>query len=300
MRSIRAAVAAAAVALATAPPAVALAGPSAAGRDAARGLAGKGYELFEAGNYARAIEFFQQAEARYHAPPHLLYIARAQVKLGKLLEAEETYQRVIDEQLAADAPAPFKEAQTSARAERTEAQILVPSVVIDLEGDVPSGTRVLLDGAPLEPKALGKPMRQNPGTHIVTAEPPGMPPIGRTVVLKLGGGEDTHVALQFPKTSGSIVPGVICFSVGVAGLGVGVTTAILGVHAAPEDATKIRIAEITGFAVGGAAVVAGIVLTIVRPRIGGAPQAAPAAQIGPLRDVRVGFGPTSFELAGRF
>ena len=124
-----------------------------------------------------------------------------------------------------------------------------------------------------------------------------MAPIGRTVVLKLGGGEDTHVTLQFSKAAGSIVPGVICFSVGVAGIGVGVTMAILGLQAAPEDVTKIRVAEITGFAVGGAAVVAGIVLTIVRPRIGAPPA---AANIGPLRDVRVGFGPGSFELMGRF
>lgn len=294
MRSIRAAVAAAVVALVAAPGAARAGGTAAAaGRDAARGLAGKGYEHFEAGNYARAIDFFQQAEARYHAPPHLLYIARAQVKLGKLLEAEATYKKVIDEQLASDAPAPFKEAQTSARAELTEAQILVPSLVIELDGDVPSGTKVSIDGTPLENKALGKPLRQNPGTHFVTAEPPGQAPIGRTIVLKLGGGEDQRVTLQFPRT-GSIVPGIICFSVGVVGIGVGVTTAILGLSA--KDVSKLRIAEIVGFSVGGAGVVSGIVLTIVRPKIG----SAPAAAWGPVREVKVGLGLGSLDIAARF
>lgn len=294
MRAIRAAVAAAVLALVAAPGMARAGGTaSAAGRDAARGLAGKGYELFEGGYYARAIEFFQQAEARYHAPPHLLYIARAQVKLGKLIEAEATYQKVIDEPLGSEAPAPFREAQTSAKAELTETHILVPSLVIDLDGDVPSGTRVSIDGAPVESKAIGKPMRQNPGTHIVTAEPPGQAPIGRTVVLKLGGGEDTHVTLQFPRT-GSIVPGVVCFSVGLVGLGVGVTTAILGMNA--KDVSKLRIAEIVGFSVGGAGVVAGIVLTIVRPRIG----SAPAAALGPVRKVEIGLGLGSLDVAARF
>src|SRR5580692_3676583 len=93
------------------------AGGSFADREAARTLSGKGYEQFEGKHYRRAIELFQQAEARFHAPPHLLYTARAQVKLGLFLEAKATFELVVAEKLAADAPPPFKEAQTSARAE---------------------------------------------------------------------------------------------------------------------------------------------------------------------------------------
>src|SRR5262249_18271474 len=111
---LRAAVMAAVIALA---PSAIAGGVSAADREAARGLAGHGYELFEAGQYERALDLFRQAEARYHAPPHLVYIARAQVKLGKLIEAEATYQQIIDEKQAADAPTPFREALLNARSE---------------------------------------------------------------------------------------------------------------------------------------------------------------------------------------
>ncbi len=64
-----------------------LAGSSYADREAARTIAGKGYESFEAGDWRKAMDLFQEAEARFHAPPHLLYIARAQAKLELLLEA---------------------------------------------------------------------------------------------------------------------------------------------------------------------------------------------------------------------
>lgn len=298
-RAARACLAAAVVlSVACALPATArAAGTSAADRDAARGLAGKGYEQFEAGHYARAIELFFQAESRYHAPPHWLYIARSQVKLGKLLEAEATYQRLLDEKLGPDAPAPFKEAQVSARAELAEAQVLVPSMIIELEGEVPAGTRVLVDGHPIELQAIGRPLRANPGTHLVTAEPPGQTPIGRSVSLALGGGEDTHVSLAFPKRRGSIVPAIVCFSVGAAGLGVGVTTAVLAARAEPGTEGGLRIAEIAGFAAGGAGVVAGIVLAVVRP--GGVAE-PPKVTFGPLRDVRVGLGAGSISLAARF
>lgn len=298
MTTIRARLVALVVALAAASPCAArAAGGSSADRDIARGLAGKGYELFQNGSYARAIESFEQAEKRYHAPPHLLYIARSQVKLGKLLEAELTYRRVLHETLPPDAPAPFKDAQTSARAELVEAQVLVPSIVIRLEGDVPSGTRVAIDGTPIDEDSLGKPLRQNPGTHFVTAAPPGKPAIGRTVLLKVGGGDDTRVTLQLPRTSGSLVPALVCYGVGAAGLGVGIATAILGASASPSSATPLRGAAITGFTVGGAGVVAGVVLTILRPRFGAA---RAAARLGPLRDVRVGVGLSSVEIAGRF
>jgi hypothetical protein len=299
MRSIRArtvAVVVALVALGAVSPRVAHAsGRGDAARDIARGLAGKGYESFEAGNYARAIDFFEQAEKRYHAPPHLLYIARAQVKLGKLLEAEHTYRRVLNETLSADAPAPFKDAQTSARSELVETQVLVPTLVIDLEGDVPKGTRVSVDGTSIDEASWGKPLRQNPGTHLVTAEPPGKPAIGRTVVLKLGGGADKHVTVRLPRTSGSLVPALVCYGVGAVGLGVGVTTAVLGANASKSG--SLRGAAITGFVIGGAGVAAGVVLTILRPRFGAAPE---AARIGPLRDVRFGLGAASAEITGRF
>ena len=47
----------------------------------ARQLGIEGVKAFEAGDWQGAVSRFQKAEELYHAPTHLLYIARAQVKL---------------------------------------------------------------------------------------------------------------------------------------------------------------------------------------------------------------------------
>ena len=297
MRAARALLCAAALAAVGALAPLARASGALADRDAARTLAGQGYELYEAGQLQRAIVVFRQAEARFHAPPHLLYVARAQVKLGRLLEAEGTYKLVADEKLASDAPGPFKEAQVSARAELAQLQALVPSLVITLAGVAPPGTRVLLDGELVDAEHLGLPTRLNPGSHTVRAEPPGLSATERAVVLEAGGRE-ARVSLSLARPSSrSVVPAVIAFSVGVAGVGVGTTAAILSIHAAPASVSRLRAAEIAGFVAGGAGIVAGVVLLAVRARAPGA-SAAPAAY-APAR-VRIAVGLGALSVAGDF
>ena len=98
------------VALLVTSPALA-AGLTPAEREVARTLATRGFELFQSKDYPHAIESFEQAESRIHAPPHLLYIARSQAKLGKLLAAKATYERILAEKLPDGSPLPFRDAQ---------------------------------------------------------------------------------------------------------------------------------------------------------------------------------------------
>src|SRR4051812_5156740 len=60
-------------------------------RAAARSAAEAGADAFEQGHFERSLEFFGRAEQLVHAPPHLLYMARSFVKLGRLVDARETY-----------------------------------------------------------------------------------------------------------------------------------------------------------------------------------------------------------------
>ena len=297
MSPARACLCAIAMALASVPSLPLSAAPSFADREAARTLAGKGYESFEAKEYRRAIDLFQQAESHFHAPPHLLYIGRSQFKLGLLLEARATFERVLDEKLAADAPAPFKEAQVSARNELTEVVALTPSIVLTLALPAPPGARVELDGEPLAPATLGKPLAKNPGAHAVVADAPGMVHVERTVVLKLGGGEE-HVDVAFaPPPPRFVVPAIVAFSLGAAGLAAGTAGAVLLRSASPSRVTGDRALEIAGFATGGAGVAAGVILLVVgrRPPSSSAPSGgAPSARI----DVGVGLG--SVSIGGAF
>jgi hypothetical protein len=265
MSSVRASLAAVLLAATLASPALA-AGPTFADREAARTLSGKGYEAFEAAQYRKAIELFRQAEARFHAPPHLLYVARAQFKLGELIEAAATFQRIVDEKLPPDAPGPFKEAQANARAELGEVDVLIPSVSIALQGEVPKGTIVAVDGRPLDANALAHPVRLDPGVHVITAQPPGRPTIERRVSLKLGGGDDTHVVMPLTaRTPGWVVGAVISFVSSGLGTGAGVTGAVLAPRSSGSRATALQALEIGGFALAGAGLVSGVVLVAVRP-----------------------------------
>src|SRR3954463_8383902 len=77
----------------------------------ARAAADAGGDAFDAGKYAEAADLFERAERLLHAPPHLLYAARAHAKLGHVVEARELYLTLTREHLAANAPRPFREAQ---------------------------------------------------------------------------------------------------------------------------------------------------------------------------------------------
>src|SRR5437763_5070375 len=93
---------------------------NAKGPEAARALAEAGREKFEQGEYAQAIAEFEHAEAVFHAPPHLLFIARARVKLGKLLQAREDYRRIVAEPLPRGAPPAFDKAKEDAKKDLAE------------------------------------------------------------------------------------------------------------------------------------------------------------------------------------
>jgi tetratricopeptide (TPR) repeat protein len=292
MSPARASLCAAAMALALAPRAPVFAAGSSADRDAAKALAGQAYDSFEAKNYRHAIDLFQKAEARFHAPPHLLYVGRAQVKLGLFLEAKATFERVADEKLPADAPGPFKEAQVSAKNELVEVAALTPSIVLVLATPVPPGARVELDGDPVALADLGKPVAKNPGVHALVAEAPGMMRVDRTIVLKVGGGEEHVDFALVPPPPSLVVPAIIAFSLGAAGLAAGTAGAVLLRSASPSKATGDRALAIAGFTAAGAGAAAGVVLLVLGQRAQAQAQAGTSAA-APRVGVGVGLGSVS-------
>jgi Tetratricopeptide repeat len=292
MRAVRACLAA--LALVSAGPALAAGGPTAADRDAARGLAKKGYESFEEGAFDKAIDLFQQAEARIHAPPHWLYIARAQVKLGKLREAQKTYDRIVAEKLAADAPAPFKEAQASAKEELGDLRHKIPSIRITLSGESAAAAKVQVDGAAIEAADLGAPIAEDPGAHTIRVTVPGAPPIERSVQLQAGETvEQVNIPVDPPHRP-SAAPGIALITVGGLGLAAGGVTLGLYLKSSPRK-SAFEIASIASFAGGGAMLGTGIVLLALRPAAEAAPASARAAP-----RITASIGPGSILIGGSF
>ena len=63
-------------------------------RATARDAANNGRAAFDAGKYEKAIDYLSRAEHLVHSPSHLLFMARAQAKLGRLVAAHETYLKI--------------------------------------------------------------------------------------------------------------------------------------------------------------------------------------------------------------
>src|SRR4051812_36209879 len=66
-------------------------------RMGARAAASEGARAFSEKRWTDAIDYFKRAESLVHAPPHLLYIARAQAQTGLFVEARENYLTIIHE-----------------------------------------------------------------------------------------------------------------------------------------------------------------------------------------------------------
>jgi hypothetical protein len=136
-------------------------------REEARKLADKGYEHYEAGNYPKAIQYFRDAEARFHAPTLLLMLGKAHYKNGGLVEARAAFRRIADEQLPADAPKEFVDAQAEARKGIEEINPRVAMLKIVLKGMAPENVRILIDDVEVPTADVLKPLPQNPGPHRI-------------------------------------------------------------------------------------------------------------------------------------
>jgi hypothetical protein len=134
-------------------------------RATARDAANSGRAAFEAGRYEKAIDQFSRAEQLVHAPPHLLFLARSQAKLGKLVAAHETYLKITRETLKPGAPKAFSDAQNFAEQELPAVDARLPYVTVTLQGAPPEGVTVDMDGTTLPAAMIGIPLPTDPGQH---------------------------------------------------------------------------------------------------------------------------------------
>src|SRR4029079_17321704 len=70
----------------------------------ARAAFQEGVQMQEANNCKEALNRFETAQKFYPAPTHLLRIGQCQTTLGKLVEAQETYETLTRQSIQANAP----------------------------------------------------------------------------------------------------------------------------------------------------------------------------------------------------
>jgi hypothetical protein len=148
----------------------ALAGPSAADKDTARGLMAEGRADRDKGDLAAALKAFAAADAIMHVPTTGLELARTLAALGRLVEARDTALRVLRIPERENEPSPFRVARQGAAALKDELEPRIASLTI-VVGGVPKGMpmQVTLDGVAVPTEQLRQPRRINPGQHKVEA-----------------------------------------------------------------------------------------------------------------------------------
>lgn len=217
---------------------VARAGDDEQVRAGARATATEGAKAMQEGRWADAVALFKRAESLVHAPPHLLYMARAYVKLGKLVEAGEAYRAITKETLAPNAPRAFVEAREAANTEASALTPRIPSLTIALEGSAPEAV-VTMDGVEVPRALVGVAHPVNPGSHVLAVKAPGhrADPVNvevreastakaTLVLVAVAGAAPAPVTAEPPPvapsgTSGLRTAGWISLGVGAVGVGVG-------------------------------------------------------------------------------
>lgn len=179
-----------------------LLGPSAAWaqtaseKSAARSTAKAGILAYQEQDYDKAIDLLERAESVIHAPPHLLFLARAKEASGDLVGARETYLELIHERIGPDAPNAFGQAQEAARSEVEELEARVPRATINVDGAEREQIEVWIAGEPLPSIALGVATPINPGTNEIVATAPGMKEARTTVTVEEGGEAIVSITLE--------------------------------------------------------------------------------------------------------
>jgi hypothetical protein len=186
------------------PPAEARA-QSAADIATARQLAVQGIKLYDAGNYAEALDKLQRAQALYDAPVHLLYIARCQNNLGQLVESGETYRRLARVQLAADAAQASVSAKRDGERELSVLEPMIPMLRVEVEPAAVQGLTFSIDGQAVSAAVVGVDRPINPGKHQVQVSAPGYESATSSVVL--GKGERKQAKLVLQPAAGGMVAG---------------------------------------------------------------------------------------------
>jgi hypothetical protein len=156
-----------------------------ADRAQARDLGQQAYAAMDAKDYAKAADLFRRADALYHAPTILLGLARAEVHLGKYVEASEHYRRIALEGAPPGAPQPIRDAVDAAKKELTDAEAHRAKATINVKG--PDQPNVTMDGAPISMAALGVERLVNPGPHAVHVTATGWKDADQSFTVSAGG-----------------------------------------------------------------------------------------------------------------
>jgi hypothetical protein len=168
--------------------------PQAENVAAARALGMQGIKMADAGDCRGAIEKLSRAEALYHAPSILGRLGECQVQVGQIVLGTENLNRVVREQLPANAPKAFRDAQERAKGVLSAALPKIARLTVRVE-PADAKPQVTVSGAPIPEALIGVERPTDPGTHEVVVSAPGYLEQRVNVTLAEGGSQELPVRL---------------------------------------------------------------------------------------------------------
>jgi tetratricopeptide (TPR) repeat protein len=231
---------------------LALAGPAwADSKTEARDRLDEGSALYRKGDYQGALRRFEEAHALYPSPKIFFNLGQALNRLGRTAAAVDAFERFL-----AEAPDAVPERRRDAEQLLKE---LRPRVGF-LRVTAAPGSEIAVDGQTTGTAPLKRTIPVDPGTHQVTARAPGAP-IGHVGSIAVAAGETTEwEAKEAPAPLPDVPAPLPAAPVAEHAPGVSAPAAAVTETGPAPAAERTRWWP---WALGGAAVAAGVVLTAV-------------------------------------
>ena len=116
-------------------------------------------------------------------------MARSLTKLGRLVEAHETYMKLVREQQPKNAPSAFVSAHAQAEQEVSAVEARLAHVTVVVRGTDADKAIVTMDNTDLPAAVVGIPMPVDPGNHVFVARTERAKSNETTVALRDGASE---------------------------------------------------------------------------------------------------------------
>jgi hypothetical protein len=159
--------------------------PTQIDKDAARKLLEQGDERMRTEDYDGALTAYRGADDIMKVPTTSIEVARAALKLNRLVVAHDALRRTVKHPAKPGEPLPFTKARAEAKRMLHDLKPRIPLLTVEVHGAKPEAdVEVKIDEEPIE--AWGSPVRIDPGLHQIRAEAFGYRAVERELVLQEG------------------------------------------------------------------------------------------------------------------
>lgn len=164
----------------------------------------RGGEAFRERRWEVALREFQASLELEGSPNTRFMIGRCLHELGRLGSAYVAYRRAereAEDRIRATADARYNATRDAARAKMAEIDARVPRLTIRVNGEVPAGFYVSVDGTVLAAAGLGVPLELDVGDHQIVGSGPRTQRIDRRVRLEAGQREELQLSVLRIETA---------------------------------------------------------------------------------------------------